>query len=579
MIGTPFSAEDDLPLRAARGDAQLMNAQIRTAFLDFLAAECRSNPVLILLEDLHWGDTPTVALIGRALGDLTESPLLVLALARPEVHQVFQKLWDGRSMQEIRMQALSKKAAERLVTHTLGARVPAETVQKIVELSEGNAFYLEELIRATAEGHGDNLPETVVAMVQSRLGALSDAERRILRAASIFGETFWTGGISTLLGDADAHAGKVDERVRALVEKELFFRRAESRFPNETEVAFRHALLREGAYSLLTDEDRSLGHRLVGEWLEQHGEDAPVVLAEHFEKGGDGAKAGAYWARASERALQGVDTERGILYAHRGLACPISLDVRNHLLGSLCISHYFQMETLASARPHAEELLRASDPGSTGWAQALTVMLVLGAQGGNKDEFAAVLNNILTTELRAEAADATCLLIGVAVYLLDFSANIPQANAMYTKLKSLSDVSGERFPAARAMCVGVAGVRYAYAKQDPWQGAQCSWEAHRLYQALGHRLIATGFHVFVALNSWYMGAKALAKSIFTDAKVSDEELGLASSLCPFGLAWLLAESGAYTEARECATELVVRSQAFRPAQRSTRPLGARRSAP
>ena len=67
-----------------------------------------------------------------------------------------------------------------------------QDISSIVARAAGNAFYLEELIRAVAEGRGQELPETVLAMVQARFDALGPDDRRILRAASIFGETLWS---------------------------------------------------------------------------------------------------------------------------------------------------------------------------------------------------------------------------------------------------------------------------------------------------------------------------------------------------------------------------------------------------
>ncbi|WP_437681891.1 ATP-binding protein [Sorangium sp. So ce131] len=188
VVGAPFPDEDSLLLQAARLDARLMADQVRAALLEFIDAACERAPVLVLLEDLHWGDQITVQLLDAALRDLRERPLLVLALARPEVRKVSPKLWGDRRLHEMRLRELSRRASERLARHVLGERAHAEVIERIVRLSEGNAFYLEELIRWTAEGKGSNMPETVVAMVESRLGALDEAARRLLRAASVFGD-------------------------------------------------------------------------------------------------------------------------------------------------------------------------------------------------------------------------------------------------------------------------------------------------------------------------------------------------------------------------------------------------------
>src|SRR5262249_2484327 len=156
---------DDALLRSARSNLTVMAAQVRRAFEDFVAAACAARPVLLAFEDLHWGDLASVKLVDAALGKLRDRPLLVVALGRPEVHDLFPQLWIDRGGRETRLGETRGRAAERLVRHALGERVEAATVARIIERAAGNAFYLEELIRAVAEGRGDRLPETVLAMV------------------------------------------------------------------------------------------------------------------------------------------------------------------------------------------------------------------------------------------------------------------------------------------------------------------------------------------------------------------------------------------------------------------------------
>src|SRR5262249_9731877 len=148
---------------------QILTEEMRRAWIDFLRAECAVAPVLLVLEDLHWGDGATVGFIDAALRDLGDRPWMVLALARPEVHDLLPKLWPGRHVQQIDLQPLGKKAAERLVRQVLGGEIGTDTAERIIAQADGNAFFLEELIRAAAEGAGAGLPETVIAMVQSRL--------------------------------------------------------------------------------------------------------------------------------------------------------------------------------------------------------------------------------------------------------------------------------------------------------------------------------------------------------------------------------------------------------------------------
>jgi len=157
----PFADDESVELRAARHDPPLMVAQLGRAFEHLLAVETAAQPIVIVLEDLMWGDLPSIKLIESALRGLADRPWLVLALARPEVHELFPRLWAERGAQEIRLDELGKKTSERLVRHVLaqsGAQTTDTLVARIVEQSGGNAFYLEELIRAACEARATRCP-------------------------------------------------------------------------------------------------------------------------------------------------------------------------------------------------------------------------------------------------------------------------------------------------------------------------------------------------------------------------------------------------------------------------------------
>src|SRR5206468_10173710 len=118
--------------------------------------------------------------------------------------------------------------------------------------------------------------------------------------ASVFGGVFWAGAAAALLGGA--RGIDLDRVLTALVERELVTRRSESRVAGQHEYAFRHALVRDAAYHMLTDADRTLGHRLAGEWLMWTGENNAALLAEHFELGGDKSSAVRCYATAAAQA-------------------------------------------------------------------------------------------------------------------------------------------------------------------------------------------------------------------------------------------------------------------------------------
>jgi tetratricopeptide (TPR) repeat protein/predicted Ser/Thr protein kinase len=328
LLGAPVQEGGSVQLKAARQDPQLMGDQMLRACEDFIATECAARPVVLVLEDLHWGDLPTVRFVDAVVRQLPDRPLMVLGLARPEVDATFPRLWAERGAARIHLGELTRRASEKLVKEALGKELDEATVARIVERAAGNAFYLEELIRAVAEGKGDRLPATVIAMAQGRIERLEVEARHVLRAASIFGQTFWRAGVMTLL---DGATTQVEEWLDELVVRELITARRETRFPGQAEYTFRHGLVREAAYAMLTDRDRKRGHRLAGEWLESHvraerpleraAEAEAVALAEHFERGGDPQRSINWYRQAAEQALEGDDLAAAIERAERAIAC------------------------------------------------------------------------------------------------------------------------------------------------------------------------------------------------------------------------------------------------------------------
>jgi hypothetical protein len=391
LIGAPSTGRPSPQLGAARNDPQIMAVWLLRSFGEWLAAECAARPLLIVLEDLHWGDVPSAMYLGEGLRALASRHLMILALARPEVHEVLPNLWPTK--QELRLDRLGPRAAERLVRAALGDAVAADVAASIVERADGNAFYLEELIRRVAEDGSDAFPDTVLALVQSRLERLEPRVRRIVRAASIFGEVFCRGGVAHLLGE-DAHAADLDAWLRHLTEREIFAAAADARPLNKREYAFRHGLLREGAYAMLTTADAARGHKLAAEWLEATGESDPLILADHFERGGEPARAVPWLVRAADTAIGACDVAGESALAARGLACGArgaDAGLLHFAHALACFARGDMTESIGPART-ATELLPV---GSTRWFGAAGFLFMVGAILGDPGVSAPMLLQIL----------------------------------------------------------------------------------------------------------------------------------------------------------------------------------------
>jgi len=315
ILGLELPDSVDARLRAARRDPPMMSVHVRDAFNAWVKRAAQSG-LVIALDDLHWADEPSVRLIDAALGAFPELPLFVVALGRPEVQRAFPRLFETRDIAELKLGRLSKRASEDLVAAVLGESATPALVAAIVARAEGNAFFLEELVRAGASGGVDNLPDTVLGVIESRLAELEPDARVVLRAASVFGEQCWKSAVESVLGSNTA-IRDVPGWLRTLTQREVLVESPQSRFAGQTEYVFRHALLRDASYASFVDGDRRLAHDRAARWLDEHGEGAAIVIARHWERALNGERAVEAYTRALVQALRSNDLGAVVQVAER----------------------------------------------------------------------------------------------------------------------------------------------------------------------------------------------------------------------------------------------------------------------
>jgi serine/threonine protein kinase/tetratricopeptide (TPR) repeat protein len=439
LLGTPVEAKPNSVLSSARGDARLMSDWMRRSFDQWLSVEA-SEPLIIVLEDLHWGDAPTVTYLGDALWR-RDLPLMVLALGRPEVHVTFPKLWPGAQLQQIGLSGLGRGASEELVRSVLSGLDEA-TERLIVERANGNAFYLEELIRAVAEGRRDTFPETVVAMAHAGLERLDPASRRVLRAASVFGERFSVAGVSAIVGDGLATL----DRLRSLEEREVVSRVRGDPAAEDGQYAFRHALLRDAAYETLTDMDRKTAHLLAAEWLEHTLSPDPVVMADHLESGGALERAVPWLVRAAERAYAAGSPADARRLSARGVNHATRED-----LGALQLLDGASSLLQGDYRTAAEKLRAAKPllgPGSDRWFLGIATLAYASTVAGDPaaaSEFVESMQSLPTLPVR----NPLCA-FGIArgILSLSFAGDGRRARALVDRVDMESQRHGELNPSS-----------------------------------------------------------------------------------------------------------------------------------
>ncbi len=560
MAGCPFPDSTAPPLRAARTNAHLMGDAMRAAWEEWLGRECEVQPVLLMLEDLHWGDAATIKLVDATLRNLRDLPLLVVVLARPEIHARFTSLWAARGVREIKLGPLPRKASVELVCEALGKGAAVDIVARVVEHGNGNPFYLEELVRAVAAGRHDTFPDSVLGMVEARLDAEGLPSKRILRAASVFGERFSLRGVEALLG---GDAAELEERVARLASRELILEPHATSRGGDALYTFCHALVREAVYATLTEEDRVLGHRLAGEWLEGTGSTDAVALAEHFVRGGEPGRAVRWYLRGAQQALTADDLAAAVDRVARGASCGASGEERGTLLLVQAEAEIWRGELTLGERC-ATEASTLFPAGSEGWFQASYQAVIAAGKLGHFDRVEASFASSTggSTEGAAGIAARISYLCACASNLL-FGGRYAAADSAFAALSPL------RAPDAlsTALIHQSRGFR-ASARGDSGACLECLTLALAAFEQAGDRRNATMTRVNLGFTRAELGELEGAEEALRGALLTADRMGLhdVAALARTNLGYVLGCRGQLDEARRLMRQAIdahARQQAAR----------------
>jgi tetratricopeptide (TPR) repeat protein len=510
LVGIGWDERDHPRLRAARRSRDDFLDQLRQTFVATFAAEAQRQPLLVVLEDVHWADAPSLSFVD-ALRREVHAALVVMAFGRPTfLADHLAQLRDPDVVVELG--PLSARAAERLVRAVLPEIEPA-ALQAMVGQSLGNAFFLEELVRAHSQG-GRTRPETVVTALQARVEALEPRARRFLRAASVVGEVFWLGAVAVIVGEDEASLAAL---ARTLENAELVARQPTSRFPHTAELGFRHALVRDAAHAMLADADRRLAHRLLAEWLVQVGEHDPLLLANHWDLGGEPELAAQQFLRAAERALGAGQVVLAAELARRARG-PDDRSGKAALIEA--------ESTLANdARVGHARALRAAElleVGSADWYRAQFLVVSGAMRIGWTEQARAVATAVLDAPLSPDAIDARISLVNVAHSMAVFQDRV-MLGRLYERTALPPGVPPDPLldafrEIARSMGE-VAGANVATAIREFRRIA-------RIYESLGQPRRALPACVNYGYNLAVVGAVDASEAIFRSTIARAEPLGM-----------------------------------------------------
>ena len=228
-------------------------------------------PLVLVIEDLHWSSDSLLDLVESMLQPRADVPLVMIALARPELLDR-RPGWGGgrRNAISIALEPLPSRAVAALVADLLDAP-SSEIVDAVVGRAEGNPFYAGEIVRSLVDRLGPvpdpsavagaiaALPDTIHATVLARLDALEPVARRVVQLGSVLGRTFEPRAIPAV--DDDLTEVAVDSAVEDLLDRDLVRPAALGA------VTFRHILIREVAYNTLPRAERARLHGAAGRWL------------------------------------------------------------------------------------------------------------------------------------------------------------------------------------------------------------------------------------------------------------------------------------------------------------------------
>jgi len=304
---------------------------------EVLAAE---RPLVVVLEDAHWAETPLLDLVDSVV-DRLHGPVLVLCLARPELLEQRPTWAAGKPRATTTsLPPLSNDETRRVVELLLGTQTPGSVVERICESAEGNPLYIEQFVAMLVDqgllvegrwmGAGDveiEIPASLQALLAARLDRLGPVTRLVLERASIEGRRFRIASLQALapeiaLGELESSIGVLDTSGLVQPEDEVSGR-----------WRFAHALVLDAAYRGLSKGQRAELHERLADWLAvQDAEQADVgeSVARHLERAlhlreelgmRDGhtdalaARAGGLFAVAGSRAFATLDfiTTRDLL--------------------------------------------------------------------------------------------------------------------------------------------------------------------------------------------------------------------------------------------------------------------------
>jgi len=329
-------SDQDQIVQPARMDPEIRRRRTLDAIKRLLLRESFNQPLIVIFEDLHWLDDGSLALLNLLADSIGTARLLMLVNYRPE----FTHTWGNKTYYtQLRLNPLGKESGEEMLNALLGdGRDLVALKRVIIEKTEGNPFFMEEIIQELFEQgallrNGSiklakslstiQIPATVQAVLASRIDRLPPEQKDLLQTLAVIGKEFPLRLVTEVSGKTD------DELQRLLSELQIAEFIYEQPAIAYVAYVFKHALSQQVAAGSALLERRRVLHERVARVLEtqfpEMVDTQPELIAHHYTEAGLGAEAISHWQRAGERALHRWANVEALSHLRRGL----------ELLGSL----------------------------------------------------------------------------------------------------------------------------------------------------------------------------------------------------------------------------------------------------
>ena len=349
MLGLPLRE----PYREPTSSTQQQREQVLGLMLDRLHALATQQPLLLVVEDLHWADPSTLEFLTLLATQARPVPLLAVFTARPE----FQSSSLPRAVRTLELQALNDLDAAALVKAMAPTLAPV-AVRQIVERADGIPLFAEEMARDAAVQMQSAIPSSLQDLLAARLDGLG-AAKAVAQAASTIGREF---DLKLLRAISPFNAATLGPLLRQLQDARLLQ-------DGESDVFhFRHALMAEAAYQSQTRDEMQAVHRRIATAMQAHDAGVrPELLARHWAAGGEARSAIVCWIDAGKAALQHSASHEAVAHFESGLALiaglsndpqrvRLELDLQIGLGAAACAAQGYASATGAAAYARAMAL-------------------------------------------------------------------------------------------------------------------------------------------------------------------------------------------------------------------------------